>query len=150
MNLFGVITEEMKLVSEIHAKVGANIKKERKKKKITITELARGVGVTHSVISRMENGKVKINLDLLFQIANFLDVPIFKLTGDTKEDYDEFLSKDSKNKLEQLQAVLSDKKDEVWTYKDEVIPKETLEKLIQDIDTILAIRQNEIKKSRSH
>lgn len=135
-------------MDDIYIKVGSNIAAERKKQKITAAQLAEGVKRSRSFISDIENGRTKISLELLFDIAKFLKVPIHFLSGESEETYEDFLSPDKKHRLEQIKAVLEDKKDEVWTYKGVELPREIMDEVRRDIETIIAMRQYEVKKRR--
>ncbi|MCK4259472.1 MAG: transcriptional regulator [Halanaerobiales bacterium] len=65
---------------------GERLFKLRKKKKLSLEEVAAGVGVTSSHISQMENGKRQPSFGLLSALSNFFDIdPIFFI--DTKGKY---------------------------------------------------------------
>lgn len=57
-------------------KIGADIKSIRKKKLIKQDTLAKGVGLTKSEISRIENGKREIGVSKLAAIAGILGTSI--------------------------------------------------------------------------
>ncbi|EGR0791318.1 TPA: helix-turn-helix transcriptional regulator [Vibrio vulnificus] len=56
--------------------VGKKIKEIRKKKALTIQELAEISGVSEGHISRLENGLKSPTISTLEKLANALDVPI--------------------------------------------------------------------------
>ncbi|EGQ8079027.1 helix-turn-helix domain-containing protein [Vibrio vulnificus] len=56
--------------------VGKKIKEIRKKKALTIQELAEVSGVSEGHISRLENGLKSPTISTLEKLANALDVPI--------------------------------------------------------------------------
>jgi len=52
----------------------------RHSKRLKITTVANAIGVSHPVISQIENGRYKaLSLRLLFRIAEFYEVPIWDL-----------------------------------------------------------------------
>lgn len=55
---------------------GKKIREFRERKDISITELARRIGVSRSYLSRMETGERPIKTEMLVQIAKVLDVSI--------------------------------------------------------------------------
>ncbi len=59
--------------------VGENIKRIRKDKRMTQRELAKKMGVTHTVISGYERGTRKPKAETLSRIAEALEVPIWEL-----------------------------------------------------------------------
>jgi transcriptional regulator with XRE-family HTH domain len=62
--------------------MGRRIKKIRKQQKITQKHLAESLEVSTVYISQIENGKTKINLERLVNLANLLDTePGFLLNG---------------------------------------------------------------------
>ncbi|EHA1126825.1 helix-turn-helix transcriptional regulator [Vibrio navarrensis] len=56
--------------------VGKKIKEIRKKKSLTIQELAEISGVSEGHVSRLENGLKSPTISTLEKLANALDVPI--------------------------------------------------------------------------
>lgn len=54
--------------------LGANIRKYRTERNLTIEELANLIEVDYSQISRMERGIVNANVSILFDIANALKI----------------------------------------------------------------------------
>lgn len=56
--------------------VGPKIRKLRKHRKLTQTELAERIGIQQSDLSRMEKGEYRISLDTLFKILAEFDLTI--------------------------------------------------------------------------
>lgn len=56
--------------------VGPQLRKLRKERKLTQTELAARIGIQQSDLSRMEKGEYRVSLDTLFQILAEFDVSI--------------------------------------------------------------------------
>ncbi len=62
--------------------IGQRIKRSRKAKGYTQEKLAEKLGVSIVYVSQIENGKTKLNLEMLLRIAHLLDAdPGFFLTG---------------------------------------------------------------------
>lgn len=62
--------------------IGQRIKKARKQKGFTQERLGEKLDVSTVYISQIENGKTKINLEMLIRIANILNInPGFFITG---------------------------------------------------------------------
>ena len=59
--------------------VNSNLTKYRRKKKLTIVELADLVGVSGATICRYENGERKMPVDVAKKIADVLNVKWWKL-----------------------------------------------------------------------
>lgn len=58
------------------------IKREREKLNVTQEELAEGIGISVSYLSRLENLRRKANVDHLNKVAGFLEVPVTNLVND--------------------------------------------------------------------
>ncbi|OGW75365.1 MAG: hypothetical protein A2Z72_06920 [Omnitrophica bacterium RBG_13_46_9] len=61
--------------------IGNRIKKIRKTKKITQSELAKNTGILRANISRLEKGKHSPNLETLEKIADALGIPVSNLVA---------------------------------------------------------------------
>ncbi len=65
------------LLNDVLTTIGQNVYTLRQKENEKITTVAKSVGVTHSVISKIENSNYEsLNLKLLVQIANHFNVPL--------------------------------------------------------------------------
>lgn len=60
-------------------KIGQSIRKERTAKQIKQETLAKKVGLSKSEISRIENGKREIKVDMLREIALAIGIPVSSL-----------------------------------------------------------------------
>jgi transcriptional regulator with XRE-family HTH domain len=58
------------------ATVGARLRRLRKERHLTQTELARQIGIQQSDLSRMEQGEYRVSLDNLFKILAVFDLDI--------------------------------------------------------------------------
>ncbi|RAL21406.1 helix-turn-helix domain-containing protein [Thermoflavimicrobium daqui] len=56
--------------------IGANIREIRKQKKLTITQIADGTGLSKGFLSNVENNKTSPSVETLNSIAKFLNVPL--------------------------------------------------------------------------
>ena len=59
--------------------IGSNVKKLRKKKKLSQIELAVEVGIDRSYLSEIENGRTNMSVSILYAIADSLGVDIAEL-----------------------------------------------------------------------
>lgn len=77
-----------------YVKLGQRIKKIRKQKKLTQEKLAEHLDVSTVYISQMENGRTRLNLEMLVRVANLLDTdPGYFLNG-TAYSSPEYLTSD--------------------------------------------------------
>lgn len=65
-------------------RIGANIRKARKKKGLRLHDLAKLVGLSTPFLSQLENARVNINLTTLTKIGTALDVPLARLFAEDK------------------------------------------------------------------
>lgn len=68
-------------MQEIRKRIGANIRKFRKAKKINQTDMASHFGLAQTTISMWENGDAMMTADLFMQIADYLEVSADALAG---------------------------------------------------------------------
>ena len=73
-------------MSEVN--ISKNISEYRKRKNLTIKELANLIGSTPSLLSQIEKGTANPSINTLKQISNALDIPLFKffVNDDLTED----------------------------------------------------------------
>lgn len=62
---------------------GERVKKFRDIKKLSTNDLSRLTGISQSTISKLENGKRKVDLKILEKIAGALNVSVDRLTGES-------------------------------------------------------------------
>lgn len=83
--------------------VGVNIKRSREKQEITLRRLAEDVGVSASLLSQIETGKVSPSLSTLKKIADALMTTVGTLVGeDTKATDEPVLRKNDRKVLSHL------------------------------------------------
>ena len=66
--------------------VGPKIRKLRKERRLTQTELASRIGIQQSDLSRMEKGEYRVSLDTLFKILAEFDVSIGEFFDDVVKE----------------------------------------------------------------
>lgn len=59
--------------------LGLNISFYRRKKGLTQEQLAEAVGIDRTHVGKFETARAGVSLDVLFQIADVLEVPVHKL-----------------------------------------------------------------------
>jgi transcriptional regulator with XRE-family HTH domain len=64
------------LIKNTHPSFGEKIRKIRELKRITLKELSRRVGVSESLVSQIERGKVSPSIDTLLSIAECLELDL--------------------------------------------------------------------------
>ena len=64
---------------EFYQQFGLNVVYYRKKKRLTQTQLAELVDIHRTYVSAIELGKVSVSFDVLFKLAQVLEVPVSKL-----------------------------------------------------------------------
>nr|WEY97714.1 helix-turn-helix transcriptional regulator [Bacillus subtilis] len=55
-------------------RLGETIRRLRKEKKLTLEEVAAGIGITHSYLSRIERNKQKPSMEVIEKLSDFLNV----------------------------------------------------------------------------
>ena len=66
--------------------VGRKIKRLRKERRLTQTELSTRIGIQQSDLSRMEKGEYRVSLDTLFKILAEFDVSIGEFFDDVARE----------------------------------------------------------------
>lgn len=64
---------------ELYQQFGLNVVYYRKKKRFSQTQLAELVDIHRTYVSAIELGKVSVSFDVLFKLAQVLEVPVSKL-----------------------------------------------------------------------
>lgn len=71
--------------------IGENLKKARRLRKMTQSELAKALGVTTPTIANYENGRREPNLEQCQALADALNVRVADLVGDAKSETNAFI-----------------------------------------------------------
>ena len=66
------------------ASLGRRLRRLRKQRGLTQTELARQIGIQQSDLSRMESGEYRVSLDNLFKILSALGVAVTDFFSDSR------------------------------------------------------------------
>ncbi len=64
---------------DYYQQFGLNVVYYRKKKRLSQTQLAELVDIHRTYVSAIELGKVSVSFDILFKLAQALEVPVSKL-----------------------------------------------------------------------
>ena len=64
---------------ELYQQFGLNVVYYRKKKRLSQTQLAELVDIHRTYVSAIELGKVSVSFDILFKLAESLEIPPSKL-----------------------------------------------------------------------
>ena len=64
---------------ELYQQFGLNVVYDRKKKRLSQTQLAELADIHRTYVSAIELGKVSVSFDVLFRLAQVLEVPVSKL-----------------------------------------------------------------------
>lgn len=79
--------------------ISKNITEYRKRKELTIKELANLTGVTPSLLSQIEKGTANPSINTLKQISNALDIPLFNFFISDNQTEDLVVRKGNRNKI---------------------------------------------------
>jgi transcriptional regulator with XRE-family HTH domain len=85
--VFLYIKREVYQVELLDKQIGEKLRKLRESKNLTTREVAEAIGITHSYVSRIENGKAP-SLDKLKKLCDFYHVDVSFLFGDKNEPDD--------------------------------------------------------------
>ncbi|MBQ6622703.1 MAG: helix-turn-helix transcriptional regulator [Mogibacterium sp.] len=77
--------------ADINAAIGERIRFYRKKKGLTIVEMAQRMHISKSALSKYERGEVSITLDAVNELAKVLDLDPFQLLDDSSGTHDRSL-----------------------------------------------------------
>lgn len=80
--------------------IGEGIRKCRKNKGMTLTELAEATGFTASYLSQVERDIIEPSLTALRKVCEALDVPIYYFLGEDKDSQTSVIRKNKRQKLE--------------------------------------------------
>ena len=76
-------------MSDINGQVGQRIRQARRQAGIKQKDIAAAVGLTRSSITNIEQGRQQIRVELVYQIADYLRVPVLSLLPslNSNDDY---------------------------------------------------------------
>ena len=79
--------------------LGSNLRAVRKKKRISLQQIAENIGVSKSFLSQVENGKTWPSLATLKEIAGYLNISISSLLEEQQEPDTPLLTKSERKKM---------------------------------------------------
>ena len=71
----------------MNAEVGKLIRNHRKKRKLTLEDVAKRIGKSRSTISKYENGEIAIDIETLYELAEVCDVQVEQLLVRTPNEH---------------------------------------------------------------
>ena len=100
------------------ASVGSRLRKLRRQRSLTQSELARQIGIQQSDLSRMEQGEYRVSLDNLFKILAVFDVDIteFFNGAQRQESTSRPLSQQDMQVLQMMRQLGPEGRQEVFEY----------------------------------
>jgi transcriptional regulator with XRE-family HTH domain len=69
----------LRLHLEEYKKLGLNISYYRKEKELTQLQLAEIIDISRTHMTRIENSDCAVSLDVIFNVASALEIPVYKL-----------------------------------------------------------------------
>lgn len=81
-------------MQQIYCEIGKSVKSQRKARRMTQEALAAQLDITSQYLSRIERGVVRPSLELLYNLASVLDIPIYTLLPSSLAPQRGFLSED--------------------------------------------------------
>src|SRR5690606_39755055 len=105
--------------------LGANLRRIRKEKKLTLKQLSEQTNLSVSFLSSIERGERSASLKALKSIAKALDVTVYVLTGEPPIDLDEY---DAKVELTDLIALRSEEHTSELQSRENLVCRLLLEK----------------------
>lgn len=100
-------------LSEIQKRLGENIKKQRKEKKLTQFQLAEKADVSEDTIKSLEQGRTWLSDKTLSQITEALDIDVVQLFMPVGSSF-----KQNKENLTKLKSAIAE---DVKTYIEEIL-----------------------------
>jgi transcriptional regulator with XRE-family HTH domain len=121
------------------ASVGARLRRLRRERKLSQSDLARQIGIQQSDLSRMEKGEYRVSLDNLFKLLGALGVSVTEFfAGDTPSQapapVTRALSQGDMQILQVLRQLSSTARDEVQEFAEFKLRRERAERRRIDLD----------------
>lgn len=92
-------------MDEEQIQFGSNLRSIRKKKQISLQEIASNVGISKSFLSQIENGKAWPSIATLKEITGYLDISISSLLEEEQQGDIELVSRDKRKKIKYSHGV---------------------------------------------
>jgi transcriptional regulator with XRE-family HTH domain len=121
------------------ASVGARLRRLRRERKLSQSDLARQIGIQQSDLSRMEKGEYRVSLDNLFKLLGALGVSVSEFfAGDTRSQAPapvaRPLSQGDMQILQVLRQLSSTAREEVQEFAEFKLRRERAERRRIDLD----------------
>lgn len=127
--------------------IGAKIRQQRKQKRISQEELAKKIGVKHSVISKYENNQIIPKFDTLRNIANALNISISSLVDiDETDEISKDLFSSNDSLMDKIDLLLNDYSHQIKHY-EQIGDTDKVEQLKKYFD-FLTIKKGQIEAYR--
>ena len=80
--------ENPTVAPDLEARIGAEIRRERKRRDMTVASLADAAGLSQGMLSKIETGQTSASLATLSRLAEALTVPLSALFSATEQSSD--------------------------------------------------------------
>jgi len=113
------------------ATVGERLRRLRKERKLTQSDLARQIGIQQSDLSRMEQGEYRVSLDNLFKLLAVLGMGIAEFFGNARPEPETVtvpLSQDDMSILPTLRELSQEGRDEIRQFVEFKLRRERAER----------------------
>ena len=113
------------------ATVGERLRRMRKERKLTQSDLARQIGIQQSDLSRMEKGEYRVSLDNLFKLLSVFGMSIAEFFGDARPEPQPVmapLSQDDMNILHSLREISPEGREEIRQFVEFKLRRERVER----------------------
>ena len=117
------------------ASIGARLRRLRKARRLTQSDLARQIGIQQSDLSRMEKGEYRVSLDNLFKILAVFEIEASEFFGneaDTGRSVGQPLGQRDMQLLQMLRQLSPQGRHEVQEYVEFKLRREQVERRVTD------------------
>ena len=108
-------------MSTVKEEVAKNLLYYRKKNKLTQSELAERVGVSHNTISSWESGTNSIDVEVLFKICSVFEISVNEMYGTYSNVQTESLNINERNLLYNFRSFNDEGQEKVLSYVDDIL-----------------------------
>lgn len=127
--------------------IGEKIRQQRKQKKMSQEELAKKIGVKHSVISKYENNQIIPKFDTLKNLADALNISVSSLVDiDETDEISKDLFSPSNNLMDKINSIIDDFSHQIKHY-EKIGDADKVSQLKKDFD-FLTTKKGQIEAYR--
>lgn len=90
---------------KIHSPIGSNICRIRKEKGITQAELAETIGITQTLVSKYEKGKLQVSSEMLVRFAQALQSSADRILGLSEEEVENNVSLKISRRMNKIESL---------------------------------------------